>query len=109
MRGITADLRWSALLGLLIVLPFAGLEYTVAGSSTADASLYALFGVLWVLATAFLVTLGGIVRKLRTGGSAWTHPFKLLVAFSFLLAAGFVWWGIVLDQLPCFLGVPNCD
>ena len=48
-----------------------------------------------------------IVRTLLAGGSA--HPIHLLivVAISLLFAVGFV--SLILDQWPCFVGVPNCD
>ena len=50
-----------------------------------------------------------IVRTLRAGGSLFAHPIHLLivVAISLLFAVGFV--SLILDQWPCFVGVPNCD
>jgi len=50
-----------------------------------------------------------IVRTLRAGGSLFAHPIQLLivVVISFLFAVGFV--SLILDQWPCFVGVPNCD
>lgn len=50
-----------------------------------------------------------IVRTLLAGGSLFAHPIHLLivVAISLLFAVGFV--SLVLDQWPCFVGVPNCD
>ena len=52
---------------------------------------------------------GPIVRTLRAGGSLFAHPINLIivVVISFLFAAGVV--GLVVDQWPCFMGVPNCD
>jgi len=50
-----------------------------------------------------------IVRTLRAGGSLFAHPFHLIivVVISFLFAAGVV--SMLVDQWPCFIGVPNCD
>ncbi len=50
-----------------------------------------------------------IVSTLRTGGSLFAHPLHLLIVIviSFLFAAGFV--NLIVDQWPCFIGVPNCD
>ena len=50
-----------------------------------------------------------IVKTLRTGGSLFAHPIHLIivVVISFLFAMGFV--SLILDQWPCFVGVPNCD
>ena len=50
-----------------------------------------------------------IVNTLQTGGSLFAHPIHLIiiVIISFLFAAGIV--GMIVDQWPCFMGVPNCD
>jgi hypothetical protein len=50
-----------------------------------------------------------IVRTLRAGGSLFAHPINLIivVVISFLFAAGVV--SLIVDQWPCFVGVPNCD
>lgn len=50
-----------------------------------------------------------IVNTLRAGGSLFAHPFHLIivVVISFLLAAGVV--SLIVDQWPCFIGVPLCD
>ena len=50
-----------------------------------------------------------IVNTLRTGGSLFAHPIHLIiVAFLlFTFAAGFATF--LIDQWPCFIGVPNCD
>jgi hypothetical protein len=50
-----------------------------------------------------------ITTTLRDGGSLFAHPINLLivVVISFFFAAGV--GGLIADQMPCFLGVPNCD
>jgi hypothetical protein len=50
-----------------------------------------------------------IVNTLRAGGSLFAHPVHLLivVVISLLFAAGAA--GLIADQWPCFIGVPNCD
>jgi len=50
-----------------------------------------------------------IVHTLRAGGSLFAHPLHLIivVVIAFLFAAGLV--GLIVDQWPCFIGVPNCD
>jgi hypothetical protein len=59
--------------------------------------------------TAGIIAGGPIVRTLRTGGSLFAHPLHLtiVILISSLLALGFVF--LVIDQWPCFMGVPNCD
>jgi len=50
-----------------------------------------------------------IVNTLRVGGSLFAHPLNLIlvVVISFLFAAGVA--GLIVDQWPCFMGVPHCD
>jgi hypothetical protein len=50
-----------------------------------------------------------IVNTLRARGSLFAHPIHLIivVVISFLFAAGVV--SLIVDQWPCFIGVPNCD
>lgn len=50
-----------------------------------------------------------IVNTLRAGGGLFAHPVHLLIVavLSFLFAAGVI--GLIVDQWPCFMGVPNCD
>ena len=50
-----------------------------------------------------------IGSTLRAGGSLFAHPLHLIivVVISFLFAAGVV--SLIVDQWPCFIGVPNCD
>jgi hypothetical protein len=66
-------------------------------------------GLLLFPVTAGMIAGGPIVRTLRAGGSLFAHPINLIiVAFiSTTFAIGF--GSILIDQWPCFIGVPNCD
>ena len=50
-----------------------------------------------------------IVSTLRSGGRLFAHPIHLIlvVVLSFLFAYGVI--SLIVDQWPCFLGVPVCD
>ena len=50
-----------------------------------------------------------IVSTLRAGGSLFAHPIPLIIVALIMstLVIGFT--GLLIDQWPCFLGVPNCD
>jgi hypothetical protein len=50
-----------------------------------------------------------IVSTLRAGGSLFAHPIHLIIVviLSFLFASGLV--SLIVDQWPCFIGVPTCD
>ena len=67
------------------------------------------FSLILFPIAAGIIAGGPIVRTLRAGGSLFAHPFHLIivVVISFLFAAGLV--GLIVDQWPCFMGVPNCD
>jgi hypothetical protein len=67
------------------------------------------FGLILFPVAAGIIAGGPIVNTLRAGGSLFAHPLHLIivVVISFLFAAGLV--GLILDQWPCFIGVPNCD
>ena len=58
---------------------------------------------------AGIVAGGPIIRTLRAGGSLFAHPINLiivvLISSTFLIGLG----SLVIDQWPCFMGVPNCD
>lgn len=50
-----------------------------------------------------------IVRTLQSGGSLFAHPVHLIivVVISVIFAAGVI--NLLVDQWPCFMGVPICD
>ena len=66
-------------------------------------------GLILFPVVAGIIAGGPIVRTLRAGGSLFAHPINLIivVVISFLFAAGVV--SLIVDQWPCFIGVPNCD
>ncbi len=110
MKTITTDLRSAAIISFILVLPFAILEALNNTITKQNAPvLILLFGVLWLLPTAFIVILAPVVRTVRAGNSILANPIKLLFSVAFLALIATIWgWGFM-DQLPCFLGVPNCD
>jgi hypothetical protein len=66
-------------------------------------------GAVSLLPAAFAVNFIPIWRKLRAGYSIAASPVNLLLALSlFIFIAGIVIANIV-DQYPCWIGVPNCD
>jgi hypothetical protein len=68
-----------------------------------------LFGMLWFLATVIIIIVASIVRTVRAGDSLLAHPVTLFFRLVFLALVAWLWGGLFIDQLPCFLGVPNCD
>lgn len=50
-----------------------------------------------------------IIRTLQSGGSLFAHPIHLIivVVISFFFTLGVI--SLIIDQWPCFIGVPVCD
>lgn len=108
MKTIATDLRSAALISFILVLPFMILEW-VNHRNLHESFPIALFGFLWLLPMAFIVILVPIVRTVRAGNGITTNSINLLFRVAFLALIATVWgWGVI-DQLPCFMGVPNCD
>lgn len=109
-RNIAMNAKSAALIGFVLVLPFALLEALNNAITRQNApGLIVLFGLLWLLPVAFVVTLVPVVRAARAGKSLTARPINLLSRVAFLALIAMLWGGIVIDQLPCFMGVPNCD
>ena len=67
------------------------------------------FMLISIPVAAGIIAGGPIVSTLRAGGRLAAHPFHLtiVVVILFFFAAGVV--SLIIDQWPCFIGVPNCD
>jgi len=70
---------------------------------------FVLFAVLWLLPGAFVLAAVPLLRAVRAGESLLARRGALVARVGFLVLTAMVWAGIVDDQMPCFLGVPNCD
>lgn len=99
----------AALVSLLLVLPFAFLDFKYNSGARRAADVLMLFGLLWFLPTVFFSIAGPLVQTMRAGQSLLATPVKLCVSAAFLVLLAFLWGGLLADQLPCFLGYPNCD
>jgi hypothetical protein len=111
MNNITKSLGAAALISLILVAPFAYLELRNSAETSRNLSHFPiqLFGLLWFLATVFIITVASIVRTVRAGDSLLAHPVTLFFRLVFLALVAWLWGGLFIDQPPCFLGVPNCD
>lgn len=67
------------------------------------------FALFSIPIAAGIIAGGPIVNSLRAGGSLFAHPIHLIivVVILFLFSAGAI--GLIVDQWPCFMGIPNCD
>jgi hypothetical protein len=110
IKSIVTTLGLAALISFILTLPFVILEslnHTITRQNAPG--LIALFGLMWLLPTAFIVILAPIARTVRAGNSVLANDIKLWCRVAFLALIAMMWGGLLIDQLPCFLGVPNCD
>jgi len=108
MKDIFTTLRSPAIISSILVLPFMILEL-INRRSFHEGFPIPLFGILWLLPMAFILILMPIVQNVQAGNRIMADPISLSLRVAFLILIAWLWSGIILDQLPCFLGVPNCD
>jgi hypothetical protein len=107
MKMTLTNLKFPAIMSFLLVLPFLFLELGNR-RNLFESFPIALFGVLWLLSMVFFILLMPIVRTIQTGNGLQVNPV-LLVRVVVLILLAVVWVSMVNDQIPCFLGIPNCD
>ena len=115
--------KLAAVLGVLLALPFTTmllhflfnipsplgpLEPALRSENTRLGS-YIVLGMLLLLLVGFALNLVPLVRCLRSGGSLTSLPYNLLAAATILMVILAFAAAIVVDQYPCWIGVPNCD
>ena len=107
MTAFISQIRLPAIIGALVVLPFAILE-AISVRSLARLPL-PLFVSLWLLVVTFILTLRPLVRSVRVKGSQQVPLYRQLPGIVLMILCASLWVSLVLDRMPCFLGVPNCD
>lgn len=110
MKGLGKDLPRAVIAGILAVLPFVVLEIAcnrAAPITLPDAIL--LFGLLGLLGMVFAAVCLSLWRDLQSGRSPSTWSSLQWLRIFMLVMTFVVWISIVIDQMPCFLGLPDCD
>ena len=108
MYAFLTTLRFPAIGSFILVLPFMIMEVANRRDFNEGFPIL-LFTVMWLLPVIFLLILTPILRTIRSGDSLLASPIKLSLSIAFLVLIAIVWTGALIDQIPCFLGVPNCD
>ena len=98
----------ATLVSTVLVAPLVYLELRY-GTQSYSRFPYALFSILWLVPAAFVFAAAPLMRAVRAGKNVLERPGVLVVRVVFLVLAALFWTGFVNDQMPCFLGVPNCD
>ena len=70
---------------------------------------FPLFFLMWLLAASFTFIIMPVARELRRGTRSLTDVVSLMSRAVLAILIAWFWVGLVADQMPCFLGVPNCD
>ena len=106
LTRVLRKLRTPALTSSALVLPFLVFE-SVNRRGFREGFPVALFGFLWLLTFTFVLLLP-IVRSL-SARTRYGVPRLLIPRAVLLIFIAWLWISVTADQLPCFLGVPNCD
>jgi hypothetical protein len=108
MKLAFSNIKSSVVISTALVLPLIIMEL-VNRRNYHEGFPVSLFVILWLLPMAFILILKPTMRKVQA--SHWTTPnlIRLLLGIVCLLLIAWFWTGILLDQMPCFLGVPICD
>jgi len=109
----------TARISVLLALPFVlfylaslfGIEPNLSsfGPPVSTVGPLIFMGSFLLALTACFIARTAIVRSLDAGGTLLTQPIQWAVIALVLLPLVLGWGALVMDQMPCFLGVPNCD
>ncbi len=112
MKKTLTNLSLVAIISFLSILPLIVMEFVnrqsffVSGKETFP---FQLFIFLWLCVAAILLILMPLVRTLQAGRSLFAHPKSLMLTVVALVFLTMAVANLINDQMPCFLGVPNCD
>jgi hypothetical protein len=111
-KNLLATLAAAVLFGVLLIAPFAFMEYwnnPVVQSGESPFPVMLFIG-LWLTPVMFFLGATPIVRSVRSGASVLAHPAFFVLRLIFLALLAVLWLNLIRDQMPCFLGgVPGCD
>jgi hypothetical protein len=124
MRPGTRRLPPSTVAAVVLAIPYAALVACVLlnidlgptlgvtpypdGARNLPSTLVA-FGVLAMAVAALVVGIAGTVGDMRAGRGLLGQPARLAAAVVALATIILSAAGFIIDQLPCWMGVPNCD
>ena len=98
----------AAIASAALVLPFLILESVNSPNFPRDFPVV-LFGVMWLMVMSLAFIALSFLRRLETGGRTTGDIGGLLWRAATLILVAWMLVSLIVDQMPCFLGVPNCD
>jgi hypothetical protein len=109
MDNMLTNIKLPAILSFLIVLPFIMLEWATRSDAPRSNASGILFLIMWLLPMLVILTMMPIVRNLRRAGNRIVaNPINLVLRVIFSACLVWMWFGLVIDQMPCFLGGSGC-
>ena len=108
MKNILAKLRLPAIIGSLFVLPLILMEW-INNRNNQGSFPFALFAALWVAGVILIFMIASVARRVQDGNSIVANPVSLFLRVAIMVFIASFWTGLLVDQMPCFIGVPNCD
>ena len=114
-RSATVGAALAVPFALLMTLLLLRIEPPLGAMLRGDPDQPNVIGSAIVLASLVLSIAGltlavaPIVRASRAGATLSSFRGDLIVAAFILLFVGLFVGGVIVDQLPCWRGVPNCD
>lgn len=108
LKIFPGTLRTAAIVSALPVIPFMILETINARNLPPDFPIV-LFALMWLMALSFVLVFASLLRGTAPESRTTAHTIGRVTKGALLLLIAFLWISIIRDQMPCFLGVPNCD
>lgn len=103
------SLAVAVIIGFLFTVPFFILEaITTSGFSNLGFPL-TLFILMWINGALFVFILMSILISLRSQKRSNIFYIFLILKIGLLIILAWAWADVIIDQWPCFIGVPNCD
>ncbi len=107
-RGSARNVAAPVVIACLLVIPFMILE-VVNRRAYSESFPVLLFTMMWLMAFSFAFIFFPTIGNLRAGRTRSTNPFIVVPGLASLFVLAWAWLGLIIDQMPCFLGVPLCD
>lgn len=127
MENVISNNKSAALIGFLFAVPLAALLLTTTydieplsgfyKTLTTEANGHRVntlgrileIGFLLLLPAGFIVSLVPVVRNARAGNRSTAYLTNLIIAAGLFIFIATLIIIFVIDQYPCWIGVPNCD
>ena len=68
-----------------------------------------MIGTMLLLPVGFIINVAAVRKSVRAGNAVMTWPLNVLLALGLLAYIVALVSAFVIDQYPCWQGVPNCD